>query len=175
METEESLTAEAIEGAALAFQGIDHIHGSDGLPLGVFSIGDSVTDDILKEDLEDATGLLIDETRDTLDTATAGKTADGGLGDTLDVITQDFAMTFGASLSEALSSFAASRHCDFVDVFRMDREKQLVKFEELFPIYISLARRESTLGGEFRMKRKGKRRSRRKKKERCKAVEEDSQ
>ena len=113
METEESLTAEAIEGAALAFQGIDHIHGSDGLPLGVFSIGDSVTDDILKEDLEDATGLLIDETRDTLDTATAGKTADGGLGDTLDVITQHFAMTLGASLSEALSSLAASRH-DFL-------------------------------------------------------------
>ena len=117
METKDSLTAEAVEGTALAFQGIDHIHGSDGLPLGVFSVGDSVTDDILKEDLEDATGLLIDETRDTLDTATAGKTADGGLGDTLDVITQHFAMTFGTSLSEALSSFAASRHCDFLNEF----------------------------------------------------------
>ena len=32
------------------------------------------------------------------------------LGDTLDVITQHLAMTFGASLSEALSSFAATRH-----------------------------------------------------------------
>ena len=31
-----------------------------GLPLGVCSIGVSITDDVLKEDLEDTTGLLID-------------------------------------------------------------------------------------------------------------------
>ena len=37
---------------------------------------------VLKEDLEDTTGLLVDETGDTLDTATAGKTTDSGLGDT---------------------------------------------------------------------------------------------
>ena len=35
---------------------------------------------VLKEDLEDTTSLLVDEARDTLDTATAGKTANGGLG-----------------------------------------------------------------------------------------------
>ena len=104
------LTAEAVEGAALPLQSIDHIHGSDGLPLGVLSVGDSVPDDILEEHLEDTSGLLIDEARDTLDTTTTRKTADGGLGDTLDVIAQHFAMTLGASLSEALSSFAASRH-----------------------------------------------------------------
>ena len=37
---------------------------------------------VLEEDLEDTTGLLVDETGDTLDTATAGKTTDSGLGDT---------------------------------------------------------------------------------------------
>ena len=37
---------------------------------------------ILKEDLEDTTSLLVDKTRDTLDTATAGKTTNGGLSDT---------------------------------------------------------------------------------------------
>ena len=35
-----------------------------------------------EEDLEDTTGLFVDETGDTLDTATTGKTTDSGLGDT---------------------------------------------------------------------------------------------
>ena len=37
---------------------------------------------ILEEDLENTTGLLVDEARDTLDTTSAGKTTDSGLGDT---------------------------------------------------------------------------------------------
>ena len=92
------LTAESVEGAALSLEGIDDIHSGDSLPLGVFGVGDSITDDVLKEDLEDTTGLLIDQARDTLDTTTTRQTANSGLGDTLDVITQDFAMTLSASL-----------------------------------------------------------------------------
>ena len=105
-----SLTSESVEGTSLPLEGIDNIHGGDSLPFSVFSVGDSVPDDVLKEDLEDSTGLLVDEARDTLDATTTRQTANGGLGDTLDVITQHFAMTLGASLSEALSSLAASRH-----------------------------------------------------------------
>ena len=106
------LTAEAVEGAALAFEGIHHIHGCDGLPLGMLGVGDGITDDILKEDLEHATGLFVDETGDTLDTTTAGQTTDGRLGDTLDIITQHLAMALGASLSEPLASFTTSSHDD---------------------------------------------------------------
>ena len=62
-------------------------------------VGDGVADDVLEEDLEDAAGLLIDETGDTLDTATTGEATDGGLGDALDVIAKDLAVTLGASLS----------------------------------------------------------------------------
>ena len=40
----------------------------------MLSIGDGVTDDVLEEDLEDTTGLLVDQTGDTLDTTTASKT-----------------------------------------------------------------------------------------------------
>ena len=40
---------------------------------------------VFKEDLENTTGLFVDETRDTLDTTTAGKTTDSGLGDTYEV------------------------------------------------------------------------------------------
>ncbi len=60
-----SLTTESVEGSALPLEGIVDIHGGDSLPLGVFSVGDGITDDVLKEDLEDTSGLLIDEVRDT--------------------------------------------------------------------------------------------------------------
>ena len=109
-----NLTAEAVQSATLAFQGIDDIHGGDSLALGVLSVGDGITDDVLKEDLEDTAGLLIDQARDTLDTTTTSQTADGGLGDTLDVITQDLAMTLSASLSESFSSLSSSRHDCFL-------------------------------------------------------------
>ena len=54
----------------------------------------------LEEDLEDASGLFVDEARDTLDTTTTGETADGRLGDALDVVAQDLAVTLGSSFAE---------------------------------------------------------------------------
>jgi hypothetical protein len=104
------LAAEAVEGASLPLESVDDVHGGDGLPLGVLGVGDGVTDHVLKEHLEHAAGLLVDESGDALDSATASQTADGGLGDALDVVTQHFAMTLGASLSESLASLAASSH-----------------------------------------------------------------
>ena len=104
------LTAESVESAALPLEGVDDVHGGDGLSLGVLGVGDGVTDHVLQEGLKDAAGLLVDEARDSLDSATAGQTTDGGLGDALDVVTKDLPVTFGASLSETLSSFATTRH-----------------------------------------------------------------
>ena len=111
----EDLSTESVEGTSLPLEGIDDIHGGDSLPLGVFGVGDGITDDVLKEDLEDTTGLLIDQARDTLDTTTTRQTANSGLGDSLDVITQDFAMTLSASLSKSFSSFTTSSHVEFSD------------------------------------------------------------
>ena len=110
--TASSLTAEAVQGAALTLQSVDHVHGGHGLPLGVLGVGDGITDYVLEEHLQDTTGLLVDQAGDTLDTTTASQTADCGLGDTLDVITKNLAMTLGATLSETLASFATSRHVD---------------------------------------------------------------
>ena len=45
--------------------------------------------------------------RDTLDTATTRQTADSGLGDALDVVTKNLAMTLGTALAEALAALAA--------------------------------------------------------------------
>ena len=106
------LTSESVQGASLPLEGIDHIHGGDSLPLGVLGVGDGITDDILEENLENTTGLLVDEAGDALDTTTTSQTADGGLGDTLDVITKNLPVALGAPLSESLSSFAASSHVD---------------------------------------------------------------
>ena len=106
----EGLAAEAVQGAALALEGVHDVHGGDSLPLGVLGVGHGVTDDVLQEHLEHPTGLLVDEAGDTLDSTSACQTADGGLGDALDVVTQNLAMTLGATLSQALASFASSRH-----------------------------------------------------------------
>jgi len=94
-----SLTSESVQGTSLPLEGIDNVHGGDSLPLGVFGVGDGIPDDVLKEDLEDSTGLLVDESRDTLDSTTTSQTPDGGLGYSLDVIPQHFTVTLGASLS----------------------------------------------------------------------------
>ena len=48
-----------------------------GTPFSMFSIGDRVADDDLKEDLKNTTSLLADKPRDTLYTATTGKTTAG--------------------------------------------------------------------------------------------------
>ena len=108
--TSSGLAAEAVEGAALALEGVDDVEGGDGLALGVLRVGDGVADDVLKEDLEDTAGLLVDEAADALDATTAGQTADGRLGDALDVVAQDLAVALCAALAESLASLAASRH-----------------------------------------------------------------
>ena len=48
------LTSESVEGMSLALEGVDDVYGSDSLSLGMFGVGDSITDDILKEDLQNS-------------------------------------------------------------------------------------------------------------------------
>ena len=104
----EYLTTESVEGLALPLEGVDNIHGGDSLPASVLGVGDGVTDDVLKEDLEDTAGLLVDEAGDALDTSPAGQPADSRLGDALDVVPENLAVPLGSALSESLSSFSAS-------------------------------------------------------------------
>lgn len=78
------LSTETVESAALALERVDDIHGGDGLALGVLSVGDGVTNNVLEEASEDVSGLLVDEGGDSLDTTAAGKSADSRLGDTED-------------------------------------------------------------------------------------------
>ena len=64
-------------------------------------VSDGITNDILKEYFENATRFLVDEARDTLDSAATSKTTDSRLGDALDVVTQKLAVTLGAPFPQA--------------------------------------------------------------------------
>ena len=72
----------------------------------MLGVSDSVTDDGLEESLEDTTGLFVDHGGDTLDTTTASETTDRGLGDSLDIVAEDLAVTLGAAFAETFASFA---------------------------------------------------------------------
>ena len=106
-----SLTSESVQGSSLSLESIDDIHGSHGLPLGMFSVGDSISDDILQEDLEDSSGFFVDQSRDSFHSSSSCQSSDGGLGDSLDVISKNLSMSLCSSFSETLSSFSSSRHC----------------------------------------------------------------
>ena len=108
------LSSESVEGSSLSLQGVDDVHGGDGLSAGVLGVGDGITDDVLQEHLEDSSGLLVDEAGDTLDTSSSRQSSDGRLGDSLDVITQNLSVTLGASLSESLTSLSSSAHVSLV-------------------------------------------------------------
>jgi hypothetical protein len=105
-----TLSTEAVEGAALALEGVDDVKSSDGLAASVLSVGDGVADDVLKENLQDASGLLVDEAGDALDTASACQTADSGLGDALDVVSEDLSVALSAALAETFATFSTTRH-----------------------------------------------------------------
>ena len=102
------LSTETVESASLALQGEDNVHGCDSLSASVLGVSDGVADDVLEEDLEDTSSLFVDGTRDTLDTSSSGESADGRLGDTLDVIAKYLSVALGSGLAESLSSLSSS-------------------------------------------------------------------
>ena len=54
------LSTESVKGLALSFQSIDNVKSSDSFSLGVFSVGDWISDNIFKEYLEDTTSFFVD-------------------------------------------------------------------------------------------------------------------
>jgi hypothetical protein len=131
------LDTETIEGATAALKRINDIEGSNGFPLCVFSISHGVADNLksrlkpyntesmitytLKEVLQHSTGFFIDEARDTLDTTTTSEAADSRLGNTLNVVTQDFTMPLSTGLSETLATLSTASYEAYV------RKNNLIK------------------------------------------------
>lgn len=111
---EPGLASETVQGATLTLQRVHDVHRCNGLALGVFGVGDRITDHILQEYFQHATSFLVDQARDTLHSSTAGQTTDGRLGDALDVIAQHFPMTLGSSFTQTFASLSASSHVDLL-------------------------------------------------------------
>ena len=81
-----NLSAESVQGSSLSLQGVNNVHSSHSLSFGVLGVSDSIADDVLKENLEHTSGFFVDQTRDTFHATTTSKTANGRLGDSLDVV-----------------------------------------------------------------------------------------
>ncbi len=94
-----NLTSETVKSATLSLQSMHDIKSGDGLAASVLSVGDGISDDVLQENLKDTSSLLIDQTRDSLDTASACQSADSRLGDALDVVSQDLSVSLSSALS----------------------------------------------------------------------------
>lgn len=73
------LSTETVQSLALTLESVNDIKSSDSLTTGVFSVSHSVTDDVLEENLENTTSLLVDETGNTLHTTTTSETTNGRL------------------------------------------------------------------------------------------------
>jgi hypothetical protein len=43
----------------MSLEGVDNVHGCDSLSLGVLSVDDSITNDVLKENFQHNTGLEV--------------------------------------------------------------------------------------------------------------------
>ena len=78
----------------------------------MLSVGDSISDHVLQEDLEDSSGFLVNQAGNPLHSTAPGQTPNGGLCNALDVISQHLPMPLGAALPESLASFASSGHDD---------------------------------------------------------------
>ena len=107
------LTTESVKSSALPFQGVHHIHSSDGLPLSMLGVCNCIANHILQENLENASSFFVDEPRDTFYSTTSSKTSNGWLRNTLDIIAKNLTMTLGSTFSETFSSFSTSRHFCF--------------------------------------------------------------
>lgn len=105
--------SESVERSSLSFEGIDDILSSNSLSLGVLGVSDRISNDVVKESLEDVSDFLVDSEGDSLDSSSSGESSDSRLGDSLynwsgsslssdSLLAVDFSVGFSA-----LSGFAS--------------------------------------------------------------------
>ena len=92
----------------MSLEGIDDIEGGDSLSLGVFGVGDGVSDDVLKEVSQDDSGLVVDQRADSLDSTSSGESSDGWLGDSKDGLLDGLGgVSLGSLLAGDLSELSS--------------------------------------------------------------------
>lgn len=106
----DALTAEAVEGTTLSFQGVHDVHSCDGLPFRVLGVSYGVPYHVLEEHLQDTSRLFVYQSGYPLDAASPRQTSNGRFRDALDVVSQNFSVTLGASFPQTLSTFSSACH-----------------------------------------------------------------
>ena len=118
------LSSKSVQSPALPLESIDNIKCCHCLTTSMLSVGDCIPDHILQEHLEDTSGLLIDQARNTLDTSSTGKSPDCWLGDSLDVVSEHLPVPLGSSLScgwHLTSKNKTSCVCSAFDLSSIDK------------------------------------------------------
>lgn len=127
-----NLTTKTIQGPSLPFKRINHIHGGHRLPPGMLSVSHSITNHILKEDLQNTSGFFINQSTDTLHTSSTSQSANCRLRNALNVVSQNLPVTLRSSLSQTLTSFSTTWHfCGWIERLQRKFEERncLKKFE----------------------------------------------
>ncbi|KAI9124457.1 hypothetical protein K1719_004379 [Acacia pycnantha] len=75
----------------------------------MLSIGHSITNKVLKENLQNTMSLLIDKTANTLNSTSTSQSANHRLGNTLNVIVKNLPVPLGSSLAQTLASLPTTR------------------------------------------------------------------
>ncbi len=104
------LPSKPVESPALPLKCVYDIQGRDGLASGVLCVRHRIANDILQEDLQNASSLLINETSDALDAPAPRQSSNCWLGNALDVVSANLAMALCAALTETLATLATSTH-----------------------------------------------------------------
>merc|ERR1719420_885703 len=101
------LGSEAVDRLAVALQCVNDVERRHRLALRVLRVRDGVLHRLLEKLLENPTSLLVDETRDALDTTAASQAPDCRLRNSLNVFADDLAMALGSGLALATLSLSA--------------------------------------------------------------------
>merc|ERR1719266_127190 len=81
------LASKSVQCAALSLQCVDDIHCCDSFPLSMFSVGNSISNDVFEEHFQNTSSFLVDKTGNSFHTSTTGQSTNCWLGNTLDVVT----------------------------------------------------------------------------------------
>ncbi|MFS7905925.1 hypothetical protein Hanom_Chr01g00053431 [Helianthus anomalus] len=99
-----NLTTKTIQSTTLSFQSIYNIHRRNSLPASMLSVSHSISNNILKKNLENSTSFFIDQPANTLHTSSASQSSNRRLRDSLNVIAKNLPVSFCSSLTQSLSS-----------------------------------------------------------------------
>jgi len=106
------LTSKTIQCASLSFQSIDYVHRCNGLTFGMFGVRNSVPNNVFQKDFQHTTGFLVNQTRNSLHSASACQPSNSRLRYSLDIVSQNFPVPLSATFPKTFTPFSSTSHDD---------------------------------------------------------------